>query len=159
MTLVAARVDSWQELAVCIGRGPLFYGPPAEQPHAKIHRELEAVKVCKECPVRAECLRDALERDERHGVWGAKTEDERQRIALVTGHKKQVLKAAPRIEAPSLFDSGVDDAEARWRDAEAVALAYHGGTMRPYGCECASCGAAARALVDYQWIASYGAAS
>ena len=157
MTLVAARVDSWQELAACIGRTPLFYGPPAEQPHAKIHREAQAVQVCKTCPVRAACLNEALARHEPHGVWGAKTEDERARIAAVTGRKKQVLKAAPRVEAPSLFDSGVDEAESAWRDAEAVALAYHGGTMRPYGCECASCGAAARALVDYQWIAAYGA--
>ena len=159
MTMTAPRVDSWQELAACIGRTPLFYGPPGEQPHAKIHREAQAVQVCKGCPVRAACLAEALARDERHGVWGGKTEDERVHIAAVTGRKKRVLKPAPPIEAPSLFDSGVDEAEAAWRDAEAVALAYHGGTMRPYGCECASCGAAARALVDYQWVAQYGAAS
>lgn len=37
-------------------------------------------KVCRDCPVRAECLDYALEHDERFGVWGGLSERERRRL-------------------------------------------------------------------------------
>ena len=36
-----------------------------------------AKQICGRCGLRAECLADALRRDERHGVWGGLTELER----------------------------------------------------------------------------------
>lgn len=42
---------------------------------------LEAKQVCHTCPVRTECLAFGLE--ERHGIWGGRTPDERRRIRRV----------------------------------------------------------------------------
>lgn len=40
----------------------------------------EAKKVCSACPVTRLCLEYALERNERFGVWGGKSERERRRM-------------------------------------------------------------------------------
>jgi len=54
-----------RELSVlpCQTRPELFF---AEQSHALV----EAQRLCAGCPLREECLAGALERGERHGVWG-----------------------------------------------------------------------------------------
>lgn len=39
-----------------------------------------AKRICKECPVIAECLTWALEHDERDGVWGGLSQQERARL-------------------------------------------------------------------------------
>jgi len=36
-------------------------------------REKRAVAVCARCPVRDECLDDAVDRDDRHGIRGGMT--------------------------------------------------------------------------------------
>lgn len=39
-----------------------------------------AKKVCKQCPYRRACLLTALDNDERHGVWGGLTTEERDEL-------------------------------------------------------------------------------
>lgn len=39
-----------------------------------------AQKICKRCPIRWECLNFAIEFDERHGVWGGMTAQDRKNI-------------------------------------------------------------------------------
>ena len=39
-----------------------------------------AKTVCRECPVRAECLEYALTAGEHYGVWGGKSEAQRKRL-------------------------------------------------------------------------------
>jgi len=39
-----------------------------------------AKAICKKCPVREECLEYAVERKERFGIWGGKSERERRAI-------------------------------------------------------------------------------
>lgn len=39
-----------------------------------------AKQVCRGCPIRRECLEDALARDERFGVWGGLSERERRQL-------------------------------------------------------------------------------
>jgi len=39
-----------------------------------------AAELCIDCPVRAACLRDALERGEPYGVWGGMSEVTRQQL-------------------------------------------------------------------------------
>ena len=39
-----------------------------------------AKQVCRGCFVREQCLEDALERDERFGIWGGLSERERRRM-------------------------------------------------------------------------------
>jgi WhiB family redox-sensing transcriptional regulator len=38
----------------------------------------QARSVCAACPVRLECLDHALDTDEKHGIWGGMTPDERR---------------------------------------------------------------------------------
>lgn len=38
---------------------------------------LEAKAVCRECPVSHQCLVQAIRRQERHGIWGGLTPEER----------------------------------------------------------------------------------
>lgn len=45
----------------------------------------EAKRICRTCPVRAECLEYALERDERFGIWGGWSEQERRRLKRRAG--------------------------------------------------------------------------
>ena len=50
-----------------------------------------AASLCRECPVRQECLRAALEYEQGHsvsfrfGIWGAKNPHERARIQRLKG--------------------------------------------------------------------------
>ena len=41
---------------------------------------VKAKAICKECKVREECLEFAVERKERFGIWGVKSERERRAI-------------------------------------------------------------------------------
>jgi WhiB family redox-sensing transcriptional regulator len=61
--------------AACVGLDPDMFFPDAhEQPLSP------ALGVCRECPVQQECLEHALLTDERYGIWGGWTEDERERL-------------------------------------------------------------------------------
>ena len=39
-------------------------------------------KICLQCPVRCECLRDAIDRRERHGIFGGFSERDRNELTL-----------------------------------------------------------------------------
>jgi WhiB family redox-sensing transcriptional regulator len=72
--------SEWTVKAVCAGGDPdtLFVTGAAQR---------EAAKICQACPVRLECLADALDNRIEYGVWGGMTE--RQRRA--------VLKKSPEV--------------------------------------------------------------
>jgi WhiB family redox-sensing transcriptional regulator len=74
------RGSEWTVKAVCAGGDPdtLFVTGAAQR---------EAAKICQACPVRLECLSDALDNRIEYGVWGGMTE--RQRRA--------VLKKSPEV--------------------------------------------------------------
>lgn len=62
----------WRAEAACIGEDPeLFFDP----------RRLDSARrVCAGCPVRTECLRDALARQDRWAVRGGRTPRERRQL-------------------------------------------------------------------------------
>lgn len=64
----------WTSQALCATGDPdrLFVTGAAQR---------EAAKLCRQCPVRTECLADALDNRVEFGVWGGLTE--RQRRALL----------------------------------------------------------------------------
>lgn len=65
--------QDWRSQAVCAQSDPdLWFSPGAVE-----HRE--AKKICRECPVRRQCLAYAMEAPVDHGVWGGLTERERRR--------------------------------------------------------------------------------
>jgi WhiB family redox-sensing transcriptional regulator len=74
--LVTGLFDSqpWADDAACVGRDPtLFFPERGEDTRA-------AKAVCRDCPVRKECLDYALEHRIIYGIWGGLAERERRRI-------------------------------------------------------------------------------
>ena len=59
---------------------PTNAGPTSE--HVQ-RQELRAKLICSSCPVRDQCLSEALASGEKFGVWGGLTERERARLACV----------------------------------------------------------------------------
>lgn len=71
-----SHVDQWTMYASCRGmEDDLFV-------EAKDQRE--ARKVCRHCPVRLDCLVEALDNSIEWGVWGGMTE--RERRSLLRSH-------------------------------------------------------------------------
>ena len=66
--------QNWQERALCSQTDPEAFFPE------KGGSTREAKKVCLTCDVRQECLEDALEHDERFGIWGGLSERERRKL-------------------------------------------------------------------------------
>ena len=74
-------VEDWAARAACKGDTPdALFVRGAEQNKAK--------QVCAGCPVRTECLAEALDNQIEWGVWGGMTE--RQRRALLRQHSEVV---------------------------------------------------------------------
>ncbi len=68
---------SWERHARCAGLGTDFFFSEDEEDRRY------AKSVCHRCPVEADCLAHALQRGERGGIWGGRTE--RERLDLLTG--------------------------------------------------------------------------
>ena len=62
----------WTRAAKCAGMGDEFFGVEAEQKMVR--------RFCTDCPVRQECLNEALVNRIEWGVWGGYTERERRRM-------------------------------------------------------------------------------
>lgn len=93
--------DPWWIKARCDGTAPktreeddIFY-PPRDKEQYRIIAA-KAKNYCfgenrkNHCPVRKECLWDAVQRDEPHGIWGGLSH--RERNALVRKWKKTTKK-------------------------------------------------------------------
>lgn len=92
--------DDWASAAACRqGKPDELFVKGAEQHKAKT--------VCVACPVRAECLAEALDNGIEWGVWGGLTERERRAI----------LRKRPQVTS--------------WRDLLATAKAEHERASAP----------------------------
>jgi len=85
----------WAARAACKGTDPdALFVQGAAQNRAK--------RVCAGCPVRTECLADALDHRMEFGVWGGMTERERRAL----------LRRRPNVASwRSLFDAARRDVE------------------------------------------------
>ncbi|MBG0828512.1 WhiB family transcriptional regulator [Planomonospora sp. ID67723] len=87
----------WQKRAACRGMGlELFFGPgrDREGPHTAVQREAAVIAFCKtECPVLTECLVYALKTGSK-GIWGGKTESERQSYRKTKAGKALLAEAS-----------------------------------------------------------------
>jgi WhiB family redox-sensing transcriptional regulator len=72
--VLAPDRGGWRELGVCAETDPEAFFPD------KGGSSRAAKRVCAGCPVRVECLAEALRVDERHGVWGGTSPAERARL-------------------------------------------------------------------------------
>ncbi|MFE5488298.1 WhiB family transcriptional regulator [Streptomyces sp. NPDC056527] len=70
MTIVEVH---WREDAACRSADP-------EELFAEAARQKRAKSVCAGCPVRTECLAEALDNRIEFGVWGGMTERERRAL-------------------------------------------------------------------------------
>lgn len=81
----------WTDSAACAQTDPeLFYPEKGASP-------LVAIRVCADCPVRRECLNQALTWESQpgnlpYGVWGGLTAEQRRTL---TGHTKPSRPTAP----------------------------------------------------------------
>ncbi len=73
MPVLATPLQDWTALAACGSRDPdeLFVTGAAQN---------RVKAVCFNCPVRTECLADALDNCVEFGVWGGMTERERRAL-------------------------------------------------------------------------------
>lgn len=65
---------SWTVQSACYGTDPALFFPERGEPTEP------AKRVCRTCPVQAECLEYALATGEKLGIWGGKSERERRAI-------------------------------------------------------------------------------
>lgn len=66
---------AWRDSAVCAQIGGDYWFPE------KGGLAREAKRICRDCPVRADCLAYALAANEPYGIWGGLTRPERLRLA------------------------------------------------------------------------------
>ncbi len=77
----ALAPSAWHESAACrFEDRDLFFPPEQERGRYVGFREAAAKQICRSCPVRGECLGYALAADERYGVWGGLSAEERERV-------------------------------------------------------------------------------
>jgi WhiB family transcriptional regulator, redox-sensing transcriptional regulator len=71
-TDLADRNTTWMDEALCSYYfDPEIWFPESQHGSNKRIKETAiAISICQECPVRAECYADALERGEHYGIWG-----------------------------------------------------------------------------------------
>jgi WhiB family redox-sensing transcriptional regulator len=93
-------ISDWTIRAACKGSDHVeLCAQGAAQNRAKL--------VCRGCPVRTECLADALDNDITFGVWGGMTERERHALLRrrpdVTSWREVLMKARQDYERPLTF--------------------------------------------------------
>lgn len=77
----ARPAPSWRRGANCAGVDPeLFYPQRGGSKVLQAEQIRQAKAVCDGCAVRAQCLTEALERQEPWGIWGGLSERERRRL-------------------------------------------------------------------------------
>lgn len=84
--------EKWQERALCAQTDPEAFFPE------KGGSTREAKRVCQNCDVREDCLQEALDNDERFGIWGGLSERERRKLKKrkpVTASAKEAIEAEP----------------------------------------------------------------
>ncbi|WP_262847710.1 WhiB family transcriptional regulator [Mumia quercus] len=64
--------EAWATVAVCKESQDALFVKGAEQNRAK--------QLCRACPVKLECLAEALDNDIEWGIWGGMTERERRAL-------------------------------------------------------------------------------
>jgi len=79
--------DRWWDRAMCKDADPRFFFPEGTLRNSyKVARQY-----CSICPVKAQCLKDALSHPDTFGMWGGTTQNEREAI---NDRGKLAVKAA-----------------------------------------------------------------
>ena len=97
LQLTETHGQPWMREALCAtDPNPDFWFPdPDDDPDVRQLKTAEAIRVCKHCPVRAQCLRWAFETGDEWAVLGATTKGMRTR----TRRRRQRLTAMKKDKA------------------------------------------------------------
>jgi WhiB family transcriptional regulator, redox-sensing transcriptional regulator len=88
-SLTETTGTDWMSEGACRREDPeLFF--PISMSDASADQLERATAVCDDCPVTAECLRYALTHRIKHGVWGGRTEQQRQ--SLIRARRRGTLR-------------------------------------------------------------------
>lgn len=83
--------SNWWANASCRGRGDrIAFFPGSGEDHRP------ALRLCSECPVRRDCLADALDRRDPYGVWGGTLPEDRHLAELLDWDLDVVMTFADR---------------------------------------------------------------
>ena len=98
--MISAHQADWAAAAKCRGTGDVLFAQGAEQRRVRV--------LCDGCPVKRECLAEALDDRIEWGVWGGMTERERRALLRrkPTASWRNVLETAridrlDRVDCPS----------------------------------------------------------
>jgi len=67
----------WMDDAACVGYPMSWWFPEGVNDMTHVPK---AIKICQVCVVREQCLAFALEHDDRHGIFGGTTPEQRYEI-------------------------------------------------------------------------------
>jgi WhiB family redox-sensing transcriptional regulator len=90
---------TWTDAAACRGEDPELFFPIGKGPEFASEIE-EAKQICAACPVRSDCLQDALDVPHKSGIWGGVDEWEREHMRRRQQHAASArrIRAARRAE-------------------------------------------------------------
>lgn len=94
--MTAAITDTanatWMTEGACHRADPdLFF--PISASEAGADQVRRAISICDRCGVEAECLRYALAHRIKHGIWGGRTEQQRE--SLIRARRRSRLSSEP----------------------------------------------------------------
>ena len=76
----ATRDDSrWRDDAACRNTAPDLFFPVGSTGEAE-EESRAAIALCQSCPVREQCLEFAMATNQRDGIWGGTSEEDRRRM-------------------------------------------------------------------------------
>lgn len=79
------RWAAWEKQAACLGKPTDHWFPEvnsqSRRTKSAIAVENRAKRICAMCPVRRECLTDAVKRREEFGIWGGTVPGDRKNVA------------------------------------------------------------------------------
>ncbi len=88
-------IAPWRESAACARVDPELFHP--ERGPGERRAMAQAKAVCARCPVQRECLDDALEQDDRYGIWGGLLPHEREDIRKQRGMTRDARSNGARV--------------------------------------------------------------
>jgi len=104
--LLAEDVDhGWRSEAACLTEDPELFFPEGESERYRGQIEA-AVEVCRSCGVADACLAFAIETEQRTGIWGGTTAQERRGLEVVAGQVRRVAPLGPAAASDLLRAAG-----------------------------------------------------
>lgn len=88
------KFHNWRDRGRCVDQGDVFFAPDMIRSLPGRANERSPKAICRGCPVAWPCLKWALDRDERDGIYGGLTYSERQKLAANPAAMAIVMEGA-----------------------------------------------------------------